>query len=182
MRYDGKPLASHSNCHWKVRVWTGPNRVSPWSEPQTFRTGELQEGHRTARYPLEMTPSEPVELVTHESGTVFADFGRAAFGTIEVELLSPEARSVEVRLGEVLARPYAIERNPGGSRRFRTFPLALQAGRHTYRLAIPPDRRNTGTAAILMPPETGEVMPFRYLRDRRCSGPRRCAATSARSR
>ena len=162
VRYAGKPLAPHATYHWKVRTWTGTNNPSVWSEPQTFRTGELADHHATPRYPLETTPVEPVKVVTHESGTVFADFGRAAFGTVQLELRSSEQCTAQVRLGEVLAGPYAIEPTPGGSRRYRTLDLRLEKGRHTYRPEIPADARNTGKAAIRMPEETGEVMPFRY--------------------
>lgn len=160
--YAGKPLTSHATYHWKVRTWTGTNDASVWSEPQTFHTGELTEGHATPRCPLETTSVEPLKVVTREPGTVFVDFGRAAFGTMEVELQSPGQRTAEVRLGEVLAGPYAIQPTPGGSRRYRTLGLQLEKGRHTYRLQIPPDARNTGKAAILMPEQTGEVLPFRY--------------------
>ncbi len=35
-------------------------------------------------------------------------------------------------------------------------------GWNTYVVTIPPDKRNTGPQAVLMPEYTGEVTPFRY--------------------
>jgi len=38
----------------------------------------------------------------------------------------------------------------------------LKEGTHWYRVKVTPDKRNTGGAAIKMPADIGEVMPFRY--------------------
>ncbi|HSV99199.1 MAG TPA: trehalase family glycosidase [Sedimentisphaerales bacterium] len=81
---------------------------------------------------------------------------------MELTLTSPEAgRKVELHLGEVPASD-AIDRNPGGSRRHRMMTLTLDQGTRTYRVAVTPDKRNTGPQAIKMPASVGEVMPFRY--------------------
>ena len=69
---------------------------------------------------------------------------------------------MEVHLGEVPAGTDGIDRNPGGSRRYRMMRLTLDEGTRTYRVAITPDKRNTGSRAIKMPKDIGEVMPFRY--------------------
>jgi hypothetical protein len=78
-------------------------------------------------------------------------------------LTSPDAdRKIEVHLGEVPAGSDAIDRNPGGSRRYRMMTLTLDQGTRTYRVPITPDKRNTGPQAVRMPEDVGEVMPFRY--------------------
>jgi len=78
-------------------------------------------------------------------------------------LTSPTAgHEVEIHLGEVPAGRDSIDHQPGGSRRYRVVKLKLDEGTHTYRVAIPRDKRNTGSRAIKMPSYTGEVMPFRY--------------------
>jgi len=41
--YEGKPLNSRQKCWWKVRVWTGEDTVTEWSEPSTFEMGLLNE-------------------------------------------------------------------------------------------------------------------------------------------
>jgi hypothetical protein len=40
--YAGKPLASRTQCHWKVRVWDQDGKPSPWSEPARWTTGLLR--------------------------------------------------------------------------------------------------------------------------------------------
>lgn len=111
---------------------------------------------------LVQTPVAPVRVVGLGQGHWFVDFGKAAFATIELHADSPDARNVEVHLGEVLASDTAIHRDPGGSRRYRKMVQPIRPGVGAYRVAITPDERNTRPGAILMPPEIGEVMPFRY--------------------
>jgi len=42
--YSGKPLASGSQCFWKVRVWDQHGRPSAWSEPAAWGMGLLEAG------------------------------------------------------------------------------------------------------------------------------------------
>jgi alpha-L-rhamnosidase len=162
VEYGGSALAANSTCLWKVRVWNASDEASPYSEVQTFRTGALSEAYATVRYPLTTTAVAPARLVQTGEGHYFIDFGKDAFGTVELTLTSPVAgNKVEVHLGEVPAGD-AVERNPGGTRRYRMMTLTLQEGTHTYKVVITPDSRNTGSQAIKMPASVGEVMPFRY--------------------
>ncbi|MGL4511798.1 MAG: family 78 glycoside hydrolase catalytic domain [Lacipirellulaceae bacterium] len=39
--YAGKPLASHSRCFWRVRVWDAAGLPSAWSVPSTWTMGVL---------------------------------------------------------------------------------------------------------------------------------------------
>ncbi len=160
--YTGEPLQSHTTYHWKVRTWNGANNVSPWSNPQTFHTGELSDTHTTTHYPLEVTDVAPTRIVHLSPDHAFIDFGRAAFATIQLTLNSPQDAEIEIHLGEVPDGPHAINRNPGGARRYQMIPLQIQKGEHTYQLKIPTDPRNTGAFAILMPEDLFEVYPFRY--------------------
>jgi alpha-L-rhamnosidase len=41
IRYAGRPLRSHQECYWKVRVWDKDGRESPWSEPARWSMGIL---------------------------------------------------------------------------------------------------------------------------------------------
>jgi alpha-L-rhamnosidase len=160
--YDGLPLESHSTYCWKVRIWVDAGEPGPWSEPQVFRTGELGDEYATPGYPLETSETRPLRFVRLDMGRYFIDFGRAAFGTIRFTVDSPVDGEMEVHLGEVLHRPYAINRNPGGSRRYRRLAVEIRKGRHEYQVLIPPDRRNTGPMAVRMPDDLFEVYPFRY--------------------
>jgi alpha-L-rhamnosidase len=160
--YDGEPLQSHTAYHWKVRTWNGVDNISPWSEVQTFHTGELTDSYTTSHYPLDTTAVAPTRVVQLNAHHAFIDFGRAAFGTLLLTLNSPTDTEIEIHIGEVPDGPHALNRNPGGARRYQMIPLNIQKGDHTYQLKIPTDPRNTGDFAIKMPDDLFEVYPFRY--------------------
>ncbi|MDD5704357.1 MAG: alpha-L-rhamnosidase C-terminal domain-containing protein [Kiritimatiellae bacterium] len=160
--YDGRPLRSNRTYHWQVRTWNHRGEISPWSMPQRFRTGRLATTAVTAGYLPEQHCFTPLEVVAVAPGHTFIDFGKAAFGTIEIVLTCRKAGTVEVHLGEVLSGPHALNREPGGSRRYRMVPVRVAAGTRTYRVALPKDARNTGPSAVRIPARLGVVMPFRY--------------------
>jgi len=162
VQYDGAALPSCSDCFWQVRTWNDRGQVSPWSAPQLFRTGEFIDGHVTDVYPLEQSPVWPAEVSRVADNHWFVDFGRAAFGTLELTLDSSARLPLEIHLGERLAGVRSIDRQPPGSIRHRRLRLTAKPGRHTYRLRIPEDERNTRHPAVLMPGHVGEVTPFRY--------------------
>ena len=101
--------------------------------------------------------------ITNADGTLMLDFARDAFGQIELQLTSDlPADTLVLHLGECI-RDGHVDRNPGGTRRYRSIHLPLEQGTHTYRPAIAKDGRNTRHPAVLMPQEVGEVTPFRYV-------------------
>jgi hypothetical protein len=161
--YGGKPLRSNAGYHWKVRTWNAKEQASGYSRAQEFRTGELSDQYVTPRLPLVKEEIAPVRVVEVSSGHAFIDFGKAAFGTVKLTLTSPSSgRKAEVHLGEVIAGEAAINRHPGEHRRYAKAVLPLEEGTRTYTVQLPRDRRNTTGAAILLPPEIGVIMPFRY--------------------
>ena len=159
---DGKPLAPNTRFYWKVRVWFGATEMSPWSEAQQFATAEIFDQPETPHYDPVATVVAPSRFINLSENHSFVDFGRAAFGTIELTIDSPIAASLEIHLGEVCRGHYKIDRTPGGARRYRAVELWLEKGKRTYRVVIPPDERNTIDFAIKMPQSLFEVFPFRY--------------------
>ena len=96
---------------------------------------------------------EPVGCWTNNARRVVWDFGRDAFGNVQLSGASGQEPGVggEIWLGEKLTEDGdAIDRNPPGSVRAAQWPLK-------------PDKRNTGKHAVKLPPELGVVMPFRYV-------------------
>ena len=131
------------------------------SLPSGMAQGDLFKPKRlveTKADPILVSSLKDVKDVT------FIDFGKAAFGTIEFQASSADGGEiVSIHLGEVISKDEKrINRNPGGSRRYRKMTQALKKGTHWYRVSITPDKRNTKKMAILMPDYIGEVMPFRY--------------------
>ncbi|MBQ9170161.1 MAG: family 78 glycoside hydrolase catalytic domain [Bacteroidaceae bacterium] len=112
---------------------------------------------------LQRTRQTASRLVVLPDGNIFADFGRAAFGQIEITVRSASAGdTLRLHLGEC-CREGRVDRSPGGSRRYRLVTVPLKEGTHTYHPDIPKDGRNTSGTAIRMPRDVGEVMPFRYV-------------------
>jgi alpha-L-rhamnosidase len=48
--YAGPPLESRTRYDWRVRVWDGKGRGSPWSQPAAWETGLLQASDWTAAW------------------------------------------------------------------------------------------------------------------------------------
>ena len=161
--YQGGPLLVNSDYLWKVMVWDGENRKSPWSAIARFATADTLTEYHTATYPLQKTDESPQAFIT-VGNEVRIDFGRASFGQLRMTLVSPAGRdTVMVRLGEAVNPDGSINRNPGGTIRYAEYKVPLMHGRHTYQLQFKPDQRNTGSQAIKMPDYIGEVLPFRYV-------------------
>ncbi|MHC4880893.1 MAG: family 78 glycoside hydrolase catalytic domain, partial [Planctomycetota bacterium] len=93
------------------------------------------------------TEIQPVETRLLNDGTLFVDFGRAAYGTIRLRLPA-NARPLVVHLGEKLTEAGRIDRDPPGTVRYRRIEQGTDTSNDTCRIVIPPDERNTGERAI----------------------------------
>ena len=161
--YAGTRLPPSSKCFWKVRIWNSEDAASPFSDVQIFQTAENMGEYSTPRQPLVKRRVAPVLFVDKGAGRYFIDFGRAAFGTIEIHFdQANKKKKIVVHLGEKLKKETSIDRNPGGSIRYKKIIAAKSLDEEIVLVAIPPDERNTREHAIKMPPEIGEVFPFRY--------------------
>ena len=173
--YAGIPLPVKSEVCWRVRVWDAKGKQGPWSQTVSFMTSDRLGEDTALRYPLVQQQVKPVRVVTNEQGRVFVDFGRAAFGW--VELLPPRdmryGGAFTLHLGEK-ASGLSVDRNPGGTIRYVKVKGALTSP-NIYRVPLQADKRNThGGAegsAILLPSEFGVVMPFRYVEVEECPYP-----------
>ncbi|UYQ94123.1 alpha-L-rhamnosidase [Chitinophaga horti] len=169
--YFGKPLRAHTLYYWKVMVWDKNSAQSAFSEPAAFFTDTLLADYATTQYPLQKTDQFPERFSVSDT-MVFADFGKAAFGQLKLELTGTGTRdTVEVHLGEAITAWGTINRRPGGTIRYQRYRLPLRPGTHTYYVNIRKDARNTGPQAVLMPGYIGEVLPFRYCELRKYGQP-----------
>ncbi|MDR1097128.1 MAG: alpha-L-rhamnosidase [Tannerella sp.] len=160
--YEGNALQPGTDYFWRVKTVTGTGGESDWSDVKAFRTAAKLSDYAACFYPQVKSPEHPVSVGTVEPSTVFADFGKAAFGQLVVTLTSDaEKDSVVIHLGEQTAGG-KVDRHPGGTIRYHRYALGLLKGTHTYHLKIARDRRNTAPAAMLIPAYIGEVLPFRY--------------------
>lgn len=158
--YVGKKLQPSKTYYWKVRTYNNGTET-PWSDISVFRTAENLDEYATSVYPLQKSDENPLNIERVGEGTYFLDFGKAAFGQLTLDLYTDTICTISVHLGETLCDG-RIDRTPEGTIRYAEYKIQLQPGMHTYRIDIRPDARNTGPAAVLMPPSIGEVYPFRY--------------------
>ncbi|OFX34132.1 MAG: alpha-L-rhamnosidase [Bacteroidetes bacterium GWF2_42_66] len=162
INYTGKPLEPGKVYFWKVKTWDNHGNESPWSSVSQFKTAAKLVDYATARYPLQKQDQFPVSIKAISNAIRFTDFEKNAFGRLRLTLFSKTGTdTIAIHFGEV-KKEGTIDRKPGGSRRYYNYILALKGGWNTYIIAIRPDKRNTGPAAIPMPEYVGDVIPFRY--------------------
>lgn len=173
--YGGPALEASKTYSWKTKVRTrrygksGKGRWSEWSEEKEFRTAEALETYSTTFYSLVKERETALSASRASDGNQLFDFGKDAFGQLEVTLESEsEGEQVTVHLGERLADG-SILRNPTTTVRYQRHTITLEKGRRSYKIEVTPDKRNTGADAIKMPEYAGEVMPFRYCEIEGCS-------------
>ena len=102
----------------------------------------------------------PVRFVKMPEGVYFADFGKDAFGTLELSYKATKADTLIIRLGEKILNG-RIDHNPGGTIRFAEVKLAVSPAQINYTLRLP-DKRKINEATVLLPDSFGVIMPFRY--------------------
>lgn len=160
--YAGNPLSPDSTYYWCVRLWNDGDAPGLWSEAHSFTLANEAGPHGTSRHRVQPLRYQPQSITRNDAGGWFIDFGRHAFGWLELTLTAAnDGGLVEIRLGEK-NNGGTVDLNPGGTIRSASVSLELRAGRHTYRIETPRDERNTTGDAVLLPPEFGIVIPFRY--------------------
>ena len=158
--YGGDPLEPDSQYYWKVRIWDEDNRISDYSEAQMFRTGSFT-GYISTGNSLHAERIIPKEMVRRPDGSYFIDFGRAAFGTLELNYSPLKVEKLTVRLGEKLLNGQ-IDRQPGGSISYQEVKPDAVPGKEGFRISLVPDKRNTNHLAVALPDSFPVIMPFRY--------------------
>lgn len=160
--YGGKELQPNSVYFWKIKTWDNHGVESVFSQVSQFKTAGTLVDYATARYPQQIQDNylKTIKSITGSSWLV--DFGKDAFAQLRLTLLGKiVGDTVLIHLGEAL-KDGRINRAPGGTIRYSVYKLALKPGWNTYQIVLKPDKRNTGSQAVLMPEYIGEVTPFRY--------------------
>ena len=161
--YAGPALTASAQYFWKVQTWDAADSPSSWSTVQAFTMASKLGSYATPRPAAIKTPVPPSKVTSPGAGRYFFDFGRAAFGWVELTLDAPtDGAMLSVNLGEQ-AQGDAVDLNPGATIRSAQVKVTLQKGLHTYRVQTPKDAKNTTAPGIALPAALGVVMPFRYV-------------------
>jgi len=157
----GEPLKPNTSYFWKVRVFDKDNRLSEYSAPQQFTTGVFGE-KLTSHNWFQIEKIKPVDFKKNGDGSYFADFGKDAFGTFEINYSTKKAEILTIRLGEKLIDG-KIDKKPGGTIRFTELKLNVSPDKTNYQIELVPDERNTKSVAVALPDSFPVITPFRYV-------------------
>ena len=156
-----EPLKPNTTYFWKVRVFDKDNRLSEYSAPQQFTTGAFGD-KLTSHNWFQIEKIKPVDFKKNADGSYFADFGKDAFGTLEINYSAKKSETLTIRLGEKLLDG-KIDQNPGGTIRFTELKLNVSPEKTNYQIELVPDERNTKSMAVALPDSFPVIMPFRYV-------------------
>ncbi len=120
--------------------------------------------------PVRLFPQAPVAITNLAPGLVMVDFGRVAFGNLQLIPPPGATGTVTVHFGEASAAG-RIHRQPPGTVRYARAEVVLQGGASMV-VAPPVDKRNTThPSAVRLPAEWGVVLPFRWVEIEGWPGP-----------
>ena len=83
---------------------------------------------------------KPQQVIGLPGGICFADFGKAAFGRLELIVNCRTACTAEISIGEVVTADSRVEREPGGYRCIKVMSKELTAGENRFFMDIPKHR------------------------------------------
>ena len=177
IEYEGKELEPFVSYFWSVRTWSEDQIASDWATPQKFIIGSLEEGDGVesewqnkpdGKWRLEdrqrsnYVARAPESLWEYQPGHFIADFGKAAFATLQLSFDSKtDGDTIRINLAErgINGLPYKDvgKSNIGYKETF----LISKSGFNTYTVQLPRHISHYPNSQVLaehMP----EVMPYRY--------------------
>ena len=163
----GTELKPGKYYFWKVMILDAEGKPSRYSGTGTFKTGHPS-GYATTANRFLTSLNPPVRFIKKGDDHYFIDFGKDAFGTLVIGSAVKNVDTLTVHLGEKISGPATVDRKPGGSIRYQRALFPLKPGVGTHLLKLPPDKRNTGPAAVHLPDSFGVITPFRYCELENC--------------
>lgn len=163
VEYEGSPLMASETYEWRARIGIGGSELGHWSESQRFRMGSELE-NAPSKHPTQATPVAPRSIVELEEGRFLIDFGRVAFGFLELDLIASEAGQLSVHFGERGSEAGVLRELPQRSSvRYYRVEQSVEQGNGVYGVHPPKNKRNTKPVAIAIPGRFGTIAPFRYI-------------------
>lgn len=163
IEYGGEALQALETYLWRVRVAVDGGELGHWAAPQQFTMGkELRDAPSV--HPTVGSPIAPRSVVELEPGRYLIDFGKVAFGFLELELLASDAGELTVHFGERGSESGVLRDLPEKSSvRYYQVSQTVSKGNGVYGVHPPKDIRNTKPVAISIPGRFGTIAPFRYV-------------------
>lgn len=90
VQYAGKPLASHAEYFWKVRVWSDEKTVSSWSKPAKWSVGALSPGDFGAAKWIGLDNPDVTVLLSNTSWIWFPEGDAAKAAPLETNWFRKE--------------------------------------------------------------------------------------------
>ncbi|EWH10529.1 alpha-L-rhamnosidase [Catenovulum agarivorans DS-2] len=164
---------------WRVKVWSRKateqarqlqpvEYESSWSAPQRF-TVAAKQSELASTHDTQVSVIEPAFIEKLPSGRYLIDFGKVAFGYLELGLTSDKAGQIDVHFAERgIAdgdnKGIITKMHKGTSVRYYKVPLQINAQADVYSVHPPRDKRNTKPeVAIPIPARFGRIAPFRFI-------------------
>ncbi|MCF2946939.1 family 78 glycoside hydrolase catalytic domain [Paraglaciecola aquimarina] len=166
--YQGNQLQVNHNYKWRVKVWlnTETNKMveSGWSQAQLFTTDKVF-SNTASQHDLVSTAVAPQFIKKIPNGRYLMDFGKVAFGYLELGLNSDRDGTINVHLAERGNEQGALsEFGEKSSVRFYSVPVKVYEKFDVYAVHPPRDKRNTKSGkAIAIPGRFGRITPFRFV-------------------
>ncbi len=163
IEHDGQELKGGETYFWKVRIWDQDNRLSKYSDVQSFTMATEQGKTLTTPNGFQIDSLRP-KVFEKRADAYFMDFGKAAFATIDFSYDAKTAHTLTFRIGEQLDGT-TINREPAEKShiRYQEIEVPVTPGKSQYQLPVKADERNTLPGKALPLPEGFPVlMPFRY--------------------
>ncbi|MBK1876464.1 alpha-L-rhamnosidase C-terminal domain-containing protein [Pelagicoccus mobilis] len=163
VEYGGSELQASETYKWRVRVGLNDGEIGHWSEPQRF-TMAVDLKDAPSAHPTQATVVAPRSVAELESGRYLIDFGKVAFGFLELDLIAPEEGVLSVHFGERGSESGVLRELPEKSSvRYYQVEQAVSKGNGVYGVHPPKNYRNTKPVAIAIPGRFGTIAPFRYV-------------------
>lgn len=160
----GNALKEGKTYFWKVRIWDQDNRLSKYSDVQSYTMASEQGKTMTTANSFQIDSIKP-KVFEKRDGIYFIDFGKDAFGTMDFTYNANTKETLVFHVGEQLNGD-RLNRKPAEKShiRYQKIEVSVSPNQKKYQLVVHMDKRNTlPNKAIALPDSFPVVVPFRYV-------------------
>lgn len=164
IEHNGQELKPGETYFWTVRIWDEDNRLSKYSEPQSFTMSAQRGKTITTPNSFQIDSIKP-KVFEKRGDAYFIDYGKDAFATLDFTYDVKENETLIFHVGEQLDGN-RLNRKPTEKShiRYQKIEVPVIPGKKNYRLPVQVDKRNTlPNKAIALQDSFPVLLPFRYV-------------------